>query len=376
MPRLLIDCTRTVASGLHTGIQRHVRRTVAEAVAQRPGQVQAVVWSGTHWQPLTRLDPHPLDARQQPVHWPDPAPPAAGDTLLCADALWHGDYAPALRAARHQGLHLHLLCHDVLPATRPDWFPAHLPARFRDYWALALAQARGVACVSAHSQRALLALAHAEGWAVPPSAVIPPGVDRLPPVPEDQLPQTVRDLLAQPGPLALQVGTVEPRKGHAFLLTAFEALWAQGHATHWVIVGQPGWGPAVTSQRLRAAQAAGHPLHWFSDLPDTALHALYQRADVLLAAAEDEGFGLPVAEAQAAGLPVLLRDTPIHREVATPDSVFLPPDIAAWVAHLPRHQRAPHNGSTAWRNWSDATAALIIHLHSSAGQLPDHGIAG
>ncbi|MBL3940675.1 glycosyltransferase family 4 protein, partial [Bacteroides thetaiotaomicron] len=57
-------------------------------------------------------------------------------------------------------------------------------------------------------------------------------------------------------------------------------------------------------------------LNWLQDIDDAALADLYARVDGLLFASEGEGFGLPIVEAAQHGLPLLLRDLPVFREVA------------------------------------------------------------
>ena len=81
----------------------------------------------------------------------------------------------------------------------------------------------------------------------------------------------------------LMVGTVEPRKGHAQSLAAFEELWRGGVDANLVIVGKPGWMNDKTTQALRSHPEKGARLHWFESAPDDVLAALYQRADALIA---------------------------------------------------------------------------------------------
>jgi glycosyltransferase involved in cell wall biosynthesis len=117
-------------------------------------------------------------------------------------------------------------------------------------------------------------------------------------------------------PSILLVGTVEPRKGHAQSLRAVELLWAAGHDVNLVIVGKEGWRVEALVERLRSHPERGKRLYWLEGISDEYLEQVYQACDVLLAASEGEGFGLPLIEAAQKRIPLLVRDIPVFREVA------------------------------------------------------------
>jgi glycosyltransferase involved in cell wall biosynthesis len=63
----------------------------------------------------------------------------------------------------------------------------------------------------------------------------------------------------------------------------------------------------------------------FDNLGPTELNAIYNAADVFLSPSLEEGFGLPVIEAMACGLPVVLSDLDFFREVADNAAIFVDP---------------------------------------------------
>jgi glycosyltransferase involved in cell wall biosynthesis len=112
----------------------------------------------------------------------------------------------------------------------------------------------------------------------------------------------------------LFVGTPEPRKNLATLLSALRGL----HATYsdippLVLVGPPGWGPALDTAGLPdgAVFAAGY-------LDIATLRTVVASAVALCFPSRYEGFGLPPLEALAAGTPVVASDIPAVREVTAP----------------------------------------------------------
>jgi alpha-1,2-rhamnosyltransferase len=113
----------------------------------------------------------------------------------------------------------------------------------------------------------------------------------------------------------LCVGTIEPRKNHAYVLDAFESIWKQGLPAKLCIVGRIGWKCEEFVARVLNHSLLGDSLFMFNDLTDAELHYCYQHAKMLILPSVIEGFGLPIVEALHFGLPTLASDIPIHHEV-------------------------------------------------------------
>lgn len=115
----------------------------------------------------------------------------------------------------------------------------------------------------------------------------------------------VPKILALPESYALWVGTVEPRKNLDTLLAAWEALpheWRM--QVPLVIAGGVGWRSEATHARLRQAEQDGW-LRYLGYVSDSDLPGLYAGARLFCFPSFYEGFGLPVLEAMASGVPVV-----------------------------------------------------------------------
>jgi glycosyltransferase involved in cell wall biosynthesis len=160
--------------------------------------------------------------------------------------------------------------------------------------------------------------------------ITPLGVD-VPPAPDRVGAERLLRDLGVRGPFLLAVGTLEPRKNLPRLLAAFGEVTAE-LPDHWlVVVGPVGWGPRLRptwdSVRVKLAGPVG----------DATLHALYRAADGLAYPSLYEGFGLPVLEAMAHGIPVLTSDRSSLPEVAGGAALLVDPlDRSAIAAGLVR----------------------------------------
>ena len=113
-----------------------------------------------------------------------------------------------------------------------------------------------------------------------------------------------------------------------------------------MLAGPPGWGqqPQPTPHR-----------RILDYLPDTLLRRVVASARALVLPSTYEGFGLPLLEGLASGVPVVASDLPVHREVAGPHADYVGVnDVDGLAEALARVQAAPRDepAMTARRNWA------------------------
>jgi glycosyltransferase involved in cell wall biosynthesis len=120
-------------------------------------------------------------------------------------------------------------------------------------------------------------------------------------------------------PFVLFVGTIEPRKNLDTLLDAWEALPLGLREHHdLVIAGPVGWAGERTVNRLTGIRYLGY-------VPEQRLAALTAAATVFAYPSLYEGFGFPVAQAMAAGVPVITSNVSSLPEVAADAGLLVDP---------------------------------------------------
>lgn len=124
-----------------------------------------------------------------------------------------------------------------------------------------------------------------------------------------------------PQPLRLvTLGTVEPRKNFCAAATVVSALRAQGFPGATLdVVGRQGWG----DDWRMLETIPGVTLHGYQ--PGEHVKQLLDAADLFICTSHDEGLGLPLLEAQYAGLPIIAPDAPIFREVLGESGILVDP---------------------------------------------------
>ena len=117
-------------------------------------------------------------------------------------------------------------------------------------------------------------------------------------------------------PYVLHVGTIEPRKNLPALVRAFTRLRATRDLPHrLVLAGARGWGDAALQRALAASGIEGLIDVVGAIAPDD-LPAVYSAADLFVYPSLYEGFGLPVVEAMACGVPVVTSTSGALPEIA------------------------------------------------------------
>jgi glycosyltransferase involved in cell wall biosynthesis len=127
-------------------------------------------------------------------------------------------------------------------------------------------------------------------------------------------PALARDRFKLHKPYILFVSTIEPRKNLPRLLDAYESLSPSlRDEFDLVIAGPQGWSSGNTMLRL---QLAGLNIRYLGYVPEEYLPSLTAGAKVFAYPSLYEGFGFPVAQAMAAGVPVVTSNVSSLPEVA------------------------------------------------------------
>ncbi len=125
-------------------------------------------------------------------------------------------------------------------------------------------------------------------------------------------------------PFVLSVGSLEPGKNRIRLFHALRDLRDEGIDTHLAIVGQPAW-RYEEEVALVDQLGLGNRIHYLGYVPAEDLPALYNAATVFAFPSLYEGFGLPVIEAMACGVPVLTSNISATAEVAADAALLVDP---------------------------------------------------
>jgi glycosyltransferase involved in cell wall biosynthesis len=134
-------------------------------------------------------------------------------------------------------------------------------------------------------------------------------------------------------PYILAVGTVQPRKNYQMLVRAFKGV-SEGFAHNLVIAGGKGW---MEEEMLAEVQRQGlqERVIITGFVADEDLPALYSGAALLAFPSLYEGFGLPILEAMACGVPALISNVSSLPEVGGEAAVQLSPaDEQGWGTML------------------------------------------
>jgi len=296
--RILVDYRPALRE--RTGVGEYVHELVRAYTALPAARDDEVVLFTSSWKdrPAPGLD-RELNARVVDRRVPVRALNYAWHQLELPPVEWlaggadvvHGQHPlliPARRAAQV------VTIHDLYFLTSPEATRAEIR---RDYVHLTPAHARrahAVVTSSHYSAGRIVRELGVEADAVhvcPPGAPAWPTLGRAPNIPADGY--------------ILFLGTLEPRKNVGLLLDAYaQVLGRIRRAPTLVLAGRATADAGAWLDRIARAPLAGHVEHR-GYIPEPDRERLFAGARVLVMPSLDEGFGLPVLEAMAAGVPVV-----------------------------------------------------------------------
>ncbi len=330
-----------------------------------------------------------------------PAPDFSGSTLLTAKRMSDGEHHPVRSLLSHIGkrkpitipqgaVYLNVaqyllevspftrwlrgrpdlkpvfFIHDLIPLDYPEYFRRERQFRFPRIVGTALSLAKAIITSSQVTADRIDRYRAEKGF--PRMTII---AEPIPPSPAFAARDERR--IAEI-PYVVAIGTIEPRKNYLGLIQLWRQLARSGRPVpKLVILGRGGWeNEGVMSLLHRCADLRGHVIA-VSGLSDAACRRLLLGARALLNASFAEGYGIPVAEALAAGVPAIVSDIPVYREISQGFATFIPPlDGPAWaemVTRLLDREEAERLSATArsysapsWEGYCDRLVTALARV--------------
>ncbi|MEJ7650315.1 MAG: glycosyltransferase [Nakamurella sp.] len=315
---VVADVEHSAKHDLHTGIQR-VARSLLPQWQTRP-EVVLAVWTDSSGA-LRELRPA---ERRRALEWgredAEPVGDSGPDVLLVP---WRSvvllvevpsaEADPRLAAlAAHSGNRMVAIGYDAIPVVSADTVPPADSVKFVSYLS-ALKYGHAVAAIShaaASEFSGFVSMLPTQGLTGPTVLALP-----LPDLAEPAGALQQAALADDRAPLVVMIGSFEPRKNHLAVLNAAEQLWREGIDFRMRFIGGSGWGhefPDAAADLI----AAGRPLEILRAVDEAVLTHSYREAAFTVFPSLHEGYGLPVAESLAHGVPVLTSSYGAPSEIA------------------------------------------------------------
>ncbi|MFK7160081.1 glycosyltransferase family 1 protein [Marinospirillum sp. MEB164] len=324
------------------------------------------------WQPVRSLLGKSAPGRDEGARVGDFSQVQPGDHLLLLDSTWYCQTWPSVEAFRARGGGVTAVIYDLIPITHPQFCDAFLAQVFKQWFADALSRVDGFVCIShtvERQLRAFLAEQQPELAQHKDYDYFLLGADFKKTLQDSEPPRPLLQERLSARPTYLVVSTIEPRKNHAFILDAFEELWAQGLDVNLFFVGRSGWQVEALLDRIRQHTELNHRLHFWQDVTDSELAYCYQSAKMLIFASQAEGFGLPIIESLQQGLPVLASRLDVHREVGGEHVGYFDLDsphlLAAQIKQIEQEgipQDLQPDPEFQWLSWRASSEMLLAAL--------------
>lgn len=231
-------------------------------------------------------------------------------------------FAPAYTAPLRSPCPFVVAIHDLSFFAHPEWFAPREGWRRRWLTRRAATRASAVITLSEFSAHELV---HWTGVDRARVSLAPPGV-----------PARIATARKRPSRSVLYVGSLFNRRHISELIESFVEVVRRVPDAHLQLVGDNRTYPRLDPATLARDRGIASSVHWSAYATDAELSAFYADAGAFVFLSDYEGFGMTPFEAMAHGVPVVMLDTPVAREIQGPAASLVTLDPAAIATAIVR----------------------------------------
>jgi glycosyltransferase involved in cell wall biosynthesis len=229
---------------------------------------------------------------------------------------WDPNFTDRLVLAHEQGAGLVQVIHDIATTVWPQFYE-HIDVNPTTYNARILPIADLVLCVSENTKRELVGWLRSQKLHVPRVEVFRLGDVLDVTKPQKPTEQTFVNAKLKGDDYIMCVGTIEAKKNHAMFYYVYKWAKLQGIVLpKLVIVGRRGWGTENIYTMMTNDPEIGEQFVFLHDASDENLSWLYDHCLFTVLPSFHEGWGIPIAESIARGVPNACSDTSSMTEIA------------------------------------------------------------
>ena len=301
--------------GLPTGVGRYVERVLREWTSDPafPHQLSVFLPSSPPAR-LTAIGPAVrwcvAESRDGGTLWEQTRLPAAVGAAG-VEVFFAAGYTAPLRLA----CPFVVAIYDVSFAAHPEWFSWREGMRRRWLTARAARGAHAIVTISEFSASEIVRYFKVDRTRI---RIAPPGPPDVP-----TAATSGRD------PIVLFVGSLFNRRHIPELIEAFALVVREQPGVRLILVGANRTNPPIDPRAVAATLGIGHAVDWREYVDDADLERLYASARVFAFLSDYEGFAMTPMEALAHGVPSVLIDTQVAREVYGEGAMLVPLDTRA-----------------------------------------------
>lgn len=271
---------------------------------------------------------------------------------------------------RLTGAKLIWVLYDILPLQHPEWFTEVTQDTYKPWLTTLFMVSTDILCISETVRQQVRNYAYDMGL-TPKVSHIHLGYSFHSNISRNAIESVTEQFKTAIGQkkYSLMVGTLEPRKGHLDVVTAFSKLWQDKKIDNeLVLAGKAGWNIEALKDLIVHHPLYNKKLFWLEQVNDNDLLWLYEHCSGVVVASHGEGYGLPLIEAISHNKPTLVRNLEVFEEVADGknnitffDTKQKPLDksIQDWITHEWSQPILPNKFEEHGLGWATAVEDII-----------------